>query len=135
MKIEISEETFVYNLEKCNYIINLYRENGFKIAIDDFGTGYSSLSYLKRFPATCLKIDQSFIRDVMHNDEDAAITKAIIAMAHSLNLLVVAEGVETQAQMDFLKAHSCNEIQGYLISKPISAQALTEFMLERQPAV
>ena len=135
LELELTESQMLENTQDTIAIFKELRALGVSLAIDDFGTGYSSLSYLKRFPATCLKIDQSFIRDVMHNDEDAAITKAIIAMAHSLNLLVVAEGVETQAQMDFLKAHSCNEIQGYLISKPISAQALTEFMLERQPAV
>jgi EAL domain-containing protein (putative c-di-GMP-specific phosphodiesterase class I) len=104
---------------------------GVKLAIDDFGTGYSSLSYLKRFPVDYVKIDQSFIRDVSANGEDAAITRAIIAMAHSLELKVVAEGVETQAQMDFLKAQQCDEIQGFLISRPLAAEHFVKLLREQ----
>ncbi len=92
-----------------------------KLAIDDFGTGYSSLSYLKRFPVDYVKIDRSFVSELTQEGEDSAIVRAIIAMVHSLDLKVVAEGVETQAQMDFLKAHGCDEMQGYLISRPVPA--------------
>jgi EAL domain-containing protein (putative c-di-GMP-specific phosphodiesterase class I) len=90
-----------------------------RVAIDDFGTGHSSLAYLKRFPVDYLKIDRSFIADIPADRGDAAITQAIIAMAHSLELRVIAEGVETQAQYDFLLAQRCDEYQGYFFSKPV----------------
>lgn len=129
LELELTESQLLENAESVIATFKQLREIGVFLAIDDFGTGYSSLSYLKRFPANSVKIDQSFIRDVAGNEEDAAITRAIITMAHGLNLQVIAEGVETKAQMDFLKANQCDEIQGYLISRPVTAVQFTEFLI------
>lgn len=99
-----------------------------KLAIDDFGTGYSSLSYLKRIPVDYVKIDQAFIRGLSEGGADAAITRAIIAMAHGLSLKVVAEGVEHPGQLAFLKEQKCDEVQGYLISRPVEAEGLAALL-------
>jgi EAL domain-containing protein (putative c-di-GMP-specific phosphodiesterase class I) len=99
---------------------------GVRIAIDDFGTGHSSLSYLKRLPIDVLKIDRSFITGLPSNENDASITKAIITMAHSLGLKVVAEGVENQQQLTFLAENGCDEAQGFLFSRPVSAREVTQ---------
>ncbi len=124
LELELTESQLLDSVEHIIATFHQLRELGVKLAIDDFGTGYSSLSYLKRFPVDYVKIDQAFIRGLGEGTEDAAITRAIIAMAHSLGLKVVAEGVENQAQLDFLKANACDEVQGYLISRPIEAGAL-----------
>jgi EAL domain-containing protein (putative c-di-GMP-specific phosphodiesterase class I) len=99
---------------------------GVRIAIDDFGTGYSSLSYLKRFPAQMVKIDRSFIRGLPDDRDDTAITQAVIAMAHSLGLMVVAEGVESGDQLALLERLGCDEAQGYLLGRPMPAAELAE---------
>ncbi|MQT77625.1 EAL domain-containing protein [Pseudomonas helleri] len=128
LELEITESQL---LENVDYVIATFQqlhELGVKLAIDDFGTGYSSLSYLKRFAVDYVKIDQTFIRGVGTCVEDDAITKAIIAMAHSLELKVVAEGVENEVQLAFLKEHQCDEVQGYLISSPTNAQAMADLL-------
>ena len=93
--------------------------SGVRISIDDFGTGYSSLSHLKRFPINTVKIDRSFIRDITTDSDDAAIVSAIIAMSHNMGLKVIAEGVETQEQLEFLRSLDCEEVQGFLFSPPV----------------
>ncbi|MDG9931039.1 MULTISPECIES: GGDEF and EAL domain-containing protein [unclassified Pseudomonas] len=134
LELELTESHLLDNVENVITTFQQLRDLGVKLAIDDFGTGYSSLSYLKRFPVDYVKIDQTFVRDLAAGGEDAAITRAIIAMAHGLELKVVAEGVETQAQMDFLKAQHCDEIQGFLISPPVPAERLAELLRSRAQA-
>jgi EAL domain-containing protein (putative c-di-GMP-specific phosphodiesterase class I) len=101
---------------------------GVQLSIDDFGIGYSSLSYLKRFPIDSIKIDRSFVKDLPHNTDDAAIARAIIAMAQSLRLKTVAEGVENEAQLTFLAQHGCDEIQGFFFSEPLEESALLKYL-------
>lgn len=130
LELELTESQLLDSVEHIISTFQQLRELGVKLAIDDFGTGYSSLSYLKRFPVDYVKIDQAFIRGLGDGTEDAAITQAIIAMAHSLGLKVVAEGVENQVQLDFLKANGCDEVQGYLISRPLEAAALATLLTQ-----
>ena len=114
--------------------INALQALGVSLSVDDFGTGYSSLAYLKRFPISTLKIDRAFIAALNDAPGDDAIVRAVIAMAHSLSLQVVAEGVETEAQLQFLKENGCDDVQGYLISRPIDAEAFTTLLEQSQPA-
>jgi EAL domain-containing protein (putative c-di-GMP-specific phosphodiesterase class I) len=104
---------------------------GVSISIDDFGTGYSSLSYIKRFPIDVLKIDRSFVCDILGDSDDAAICRTIISMAHNLNLRVVAEGVETLEQTRYLQQHACDELQGYLLCRPEPAAAIEQRLARR----
>ncbi len=110
------------DVENAITILRTLKKLGVQIAIDDFGTGYSSLSYLRRFPIDVLKIDQSFVRDITLEEDGAAIVRTIISLAHSLRLKVIAEGVETAEQLAYLNAHHCNEVQGYLFGRPVSAR-------------
>jgi EAL domain-containing protein (putative c-di-GMP-specific phosphodiesterase class I) len=112
----------IHNFDHTNRVLLALKNLGVKIAIDDFGTGYSSLAQLKHFPIDTLKVDRSFIRDLPINAEDRAITRAIIDMGKSLSLTVVAEGVETDEQKEFLEQNFCDEIQGFHFSKPISPE-------------
>ena len=126
LELEITESLLLSNADVMFSIFQELKAIGLRLAIDDFGTGYSSLSYLKKFPVSKLKIDRSFVRDVAVNTDDAAITNAIISMAKSLNLKVIAEGVENLAQLSFLRAHHCDEIQGYYFSKPLPVAEVSE---------
>jgi diguanylate cyclase (GGDEF)-like protein/PAS domain S-box-containing protein len=129
LELELTESLLLTNQDVMLSIVQHLKELGLSLAIDDFGTGYSSLNYLKQFHVNKLKIDRSFIREVTTNTDDAAITTAIINMAKSLNLTVIAEGVEDQSQFDFLYEHKCDEIQGYYISKPVTAAEVAERFL------
>jgi len=126
LELELTESLLLANADVTFSVLQELTNMGVTLAIDDFGTGYSSLSYLKHFPVSKLKIDRSFIRDVAVNPDDAAITTAIISMAKSLNLKVIAEGVENEGQMSFLRAHQCDEIQGYYFSKPLAADEVAD---------
>jgi diguanylate cyclase (GGDEF)-like protein/PAS domain S-box-containing protein len=119
LELEVTEGIVMDDVEEAIHTLNLLREKGIHFAIDDFGTGYSSLQYLRQLPLDTLKIDRAFIKDLPENKEDAAITTATLSMAHSLGLAVVAEGVETEAQLDFLRQAACEQLQGYLFSKPV----------------
>lgn len=132
LELEITESMMVRDVEDAILVLDKLRSLGLSIAMDDFGTGYSSLHYLKRFPIQTLKIDKSFINDVSSHADDAAIIQAIIAMSKSLGLRVVAEGVETQEQLDFLRQNECDEIQGYFYSRPLPVEAFTRFLQEKK---
>lgn len=122
LELELTESMIMGNPQESVSILSKLKALGLTIAVDDFGTGYSSLSYLKRFPIDTLKIDREFVRDITNDPDDAAITSAIIALAHSLELNVVAEGVETQEQLNFLAMQGCDQVQGFLLSKPLNAE-------------
>jgi diguanylate cyclase (GGDEF)-like protein/PAS domain S-box-containing protein len=121
LELELTETALMSNAERTINVLSVLKELGIKVAIDDFGTGYSSLAYLQRFPIDKLKIDIAFVRDITTNPNDAAIALAIISMAHSLKLRVVAEGVETRPQLEYLRRNRCDEIQGYFFSRPLAA--------------
>jgi EAL domain-containing protein (putative c-di-GMP-specific phosphodiesterase class I) len=131
LELELTESQLLESVEHIITTFQQLRALGVKLAIDDFGTGYSSLSYLKRFPVHYVKIDQAFIRGLNEGAEDAAITRAIIAMAHSLDLKVVAEGVEDCEQLEFLRTHGCDEVQGYLVSRPVEADVMGDILRSR----
>ncbi len=128
IELELTESLLMNNAAGAVETLVKLREAGIQFSIDDFGTGYSSLSYLKRFPISSLKIDQSFVRDLSINNEDEAIVAAIIALGRSLGLKVIAEGVETTAQLDMLRKKGCNEMQGYLFSRPVPAAEMTQLL-------
>ena len=128
LTLEITESLLLSNNDKTMNTLNSLREMGIEIAIDDFGTGYSSLSYLKRFPVTTLKIDRSFIGDLPEDREDAALVEAILSMSQSLKLKLVAEGVETSQQYQFLKDRNCAMIQGYFLSKPLPLESFEKYL-------
>ncbi|WP_225445866.1 putative bifunctional diguanylate cyclase/phosphodiesterase [Paenibacillus arenosi] len=132
LELEITE-TMTLDVERASKVLSQLKQMGVSISIDDFGTGYSSLHYLKNFPIHRLKIDRSFVRDLEHDPNDAAIVSAIIALGHTMNIHVIAEGVENTGQLRFLQAHACDEIQGYYFSPPIPGPEI-EVMLQDQLA-
>lgn len=130
LELEVTESIIIQDTEKVIEMLLELKELGIEISIDDFGTGYSSLRYLQRLPIDTLKIDRSFVKDLDSPDsDDAAIPRAVILLAHSLGLRVIAEGVETEVQLDFLRSENCDAIQGYLFSRPVPAEQFQELLL------
>lgn len=130
LELEITESIAVQDLLRTQSMLNELKKLGIGISIDDFGTGYSSLSYIKHFPVNKIKVDQSFIKEIVSDPYDAAITRAIITLGHSLSLTVVAEGVETRQQFDWLKAQGCDQVQGYIISKAVPTDEFEQFLMD-----
>lgn len=130
LKLELTESLVMENIKPAIQILQQLHEIGASIALDDFGTSYSSLNYLTQLPLDTLKIDQSFVRKLESSAQDATIVRTIISLAHNLGLNVVAEGVETQSQLDFLTANGCDEIQGYLLGRPLTADVIAQRLRE-----
>lgn len=133
LELEITESVIMRNVDETVGTLEQFRDLGINLSVDDFGTGYSSLSYLKRLPIDALKVDRAFVKDIPDSGDDMAITAAIIAMGHQLNLEIVAEGVETREQLEFLRQHNCDFVQGYFFSKPIPASDLEQMLRQQGP--
>jgi EAL domain-containing protein (putative c-di-GMP-specific phosphodiesterase class I) len=133
LELELTESSIMSNAEATIVVLTKLQTKGIAISVDDFGTGFSSLSYLKRLPIDSLKVDQSFVRDLATDPDDAALVMAIVSLAHTLRLRVVAEGVETAEQLRFLRLLRCDEIQGYLISKPLPVEGIERLLALQRP--
>jgi diguanylate cyclase (GGDEF)-like protein/PAS domain S-box-containing protein len=134
LELEVTESVIMHDADRVTATLGELKQMGLELAIDDFGTGYSSLNYLKRFPIDRLKIDQSFVRDIPSDGEDAAIISAIIGLTRNLGLRTIAEGVETHEQLEFLRGQGCDEVQGYLLSRPLAPLACAQLLREGQAA-
>ncbi|PYE35417.1 diguanylate cyclase (GGDEF)-like protein [Idiomarina fontislapidosi] len=132
IELELTEQVFIENIQSHTNFMHSVREHGMSLAIDDFGVGYSSLSYLKNFPVTSLKIDRSFVKDLPDNEDDAVIVQTIINLAKNLNIQLVAEGIETSEQVEFLLSRDCGIGQGYLFSRPVPAEEITQLLQNYQ---
>jgi EAL domain-containing protein (putative c-di-GMP-specific phosphodiesterase class I) len=128
LQLEVTESMMMRNVARAIKTLDAIRSRGIRLAIDDFGTGYSSMSLMKQFPIDTLKIDRSFVRDLPDDSEDKAIAQAIIRMGKALDMTIVAEGVETVAQEAFLRAHGCDEMQGFLFSRPLPPEQLADLL-------
>jgi len=131
LELEITESVIMHGAEAAIATVRRLKGMGVKMSIDDFGTGYSSLNYLKQFPIDRLKLDQSFVRGLPGNPDDLAISSAVLAMAKAMNLKVIAEGVESEEQMDALFSRQCDELQGYYFARPLPADDLARFIAGR----
>jgi len=134
LELEVTETAIMHDDDASLASLSGLDELGVGLVLDDFGTGYSSLSHLRRFPFGRLKIDRSFVKGIPANPDDVALTRAIIAMAHSLRMGVVAEGVETQDQADLLREQDCDEFQGFLFSRPVPSEEFTRFLKREKPS-
>jgi EAL domain-containing protein (putative c-di-GMP-specific phosphodiesterase class I) len=132
LEIELTESLFMSDVTLAVETLHGMKKLGVQLSIDDFGTGYSSLSYLSRFPIDVLKIDRSFVADIGRDASDAAIVASIIALAHNLKLDVIAEGVETAEQLDYLRRHRCDEMQGYYFSQPLAASDFEQLLHQKR---
>jgi EAL domain-containing protein (putative c-di-GMP-specific phosphodiesterase class I) len=132
LELELTESLFMSDVTPAVELLHRMKSLGVNLSIDDFGTGYSSFSYLSRFPIDVLKIDRSFVNDITHDANDAAIVASIIALAHNLRLSVIAEGVETAEQLDYLRHQGCDEMQGYYFSKPLPAHEFEQLLRQRR---
>ncbi len=132
LELELTESVLMTNVTETTKTLNKLKDIGVSLAIDDFGTGYSSLNYLRHFPIDRLKIDKSFIRNIKYDSDNAAITRAIIAMAESLRMKVVAEGVESHDELEVLKNFNCSDIQGFLFSKPAPPNVIEDFLNKKR---
>jgi len=130
LELELTESVLMQDAEAAVVTLHALKEMGVRLAIDDFGTGYSSLSALKHFPIVRLKIDQSFVRELPDGEDNRAIARAVISLGRQLNLKVIAEGVETEKQLNFLRDNDCHEIQGYHYSKPVTPRELEQLLRE-----
>jgi EAL domain-containing protein (putative c-di-GMP-specific phosphodiesterase class I) len=128
LKLELTESLLLDNAERVIATMHVLKARGICFSLDDFGTGYSSLAYLKSLPLDQLKIDQSFVRDVLTDPNDAAIARTVIALGQSMRLAVIAEGVETKGQRDFLESSGCHAFQGYLFSRPLPLEDFERFL-------
>jgi EAL domain-containing protein (putative c-di-GMP-specific phosphodiesterase class I) len=135
LELEVTESLAMHDAAKFIDALLALKELGIQLSIDDFGTGYSSLNYLKRFPIDRLKIDKSFVCDIDQDSDDAAIVKAVITLGHSLNLRVLAEGVESQQQLEFLRANSCDEVQGFLFFHPLPIDEIRRLLNFRRQSI
>ncbi|MBI3727458.1 MAG: EAL domain-containing protein [Burkholderiales bacterium] len=131
VSLEITEQILMYRSDSIDKVFSDFKKQGFTLSLDDFGTGYSALSYLKHYPFDYVKIDQSFVQELPHNLDDASITRAVISMAHSLGIKVIAEGVETEAQCKFLSDNMCDQIQGHFFAKPLDSEQMQLFLQEK----
>jgi len=134
IELEVTESMVMANAEQTNAVLRELKRIGVSLAIDDFGTGYSSLIYLKRLPIDTLKIDKEFVGDLTNDPDDEAITATVITMGHSLGLNVIAEGVETEQQLSYLREQGCDEIQGFWLSPPLDPQRCLTFIRSWQPS-
>jgi EAL domain-containing protein (putative c-di-GMP-specific phosphodiesterase class I) len=128
LELELTESALIRDTEELRRSFELFEENGVQLAVDDFGTGFSNLHYLNRFPVQRLKIDRSFVQDMLHDSGTAKVTQAIVQLGHALGMEVVAEGVETMQEDKLLRDQGCDEIQGYLYSRPLPSREMGAFL-------